>query len=88
MTPRPSPEDRKEEIVTFLKQEAAQSRYWHTINQIAHGVGYAHATTKQAIYDLASEGFLSIRDADTDNTEMMIAIKKSLRDSARWVGGK
>jgi DNA-binding GntR family transcriptional regulator len=70
----------KQIILDFLRREALQSHYWFTSAQIAAGVGHSYAPVKRAIVSMASEGFINLRDGDTDNIDFHVALKKSLRE--------
>ncbi len=67
-------------VIAFLKAQAAQSNYWYTMAEIQKGTKMPYASVREAVFAVASEGFIQLRDGDTDNILFHIALKKSLRD--------
>jgi hypothetical protein len=72
-------DDVQVEIITFLVQQAKRSNYWFSRFGIAKGIKRGDNLVKPAIEGLAVMGFLSMRDADGDNINYLISLRKEYR---------
>lgn len=69
----------KEKILSCMDKLARRGIYWNTANAIAREEKMSHLACRSLLYKLVVDGFLIVRDGDTDNQKMLFAIKPSLR---------
>jgi len=67
-------------ILDYLVRAAKRKSYWHSVNALAVVLGVAHATALKAVSNLATQGFIDIRDADVGNSKYAIALRKEYRE--------
>jgi len=67
-------------ILEYLVRAAKRKSYWHSVNALAVVLGVAHATALKAVSNLATQGFIDIRDADVGNAKFAIALRKDYRE--------
>lgn len=72
----------KMRVLEALRAEERQARRYLSVNQIGAVMGVtASQHLRNALWALAADGFLMMRDRDGDDTVLEYAIKKELRDT-------
>jgi RIO-like serine/threonine protein kinase len=67
------------QILKTMLDAARQGDYWLTANAIARLSRVSHPTCRIRLHQLASIGFLIMRNSDINSQSMLYALKKEFR---------
>lgn len=79
-------EAKKDDILTFLNKECFRGNFWHSCTAIARAIKVSQPLAREILFEMAQEGFLRLRDDDTQNTELLYTLQPNLRQEHRKNG--